>query len=74
MGMIEHRVNSEGNIEFRRQQSVLKTGAPRDAAEKGAIQIFNGAAERIARAAALGLEHRQLYAAIDALPPTGDAA
>jgi PAS domain S-box-containing protein len=55
----ERSANAEGNVEFRRQQNLMKTGALQDAIfnsayfssiatdEKGVIQIFNVGAERM---------------------------
>ncbi|NHZ79935.1 PAS domain S-box protein [Massilia sp. CCM 8695] len=70
IGTIEHKLITEGNIEFRRQESLLKTGALQNAIfnsayfssiatdEKGVIQIFNVGAERMLGYAALDVVNR----------------
>jgi PAS domain S-box-containing protein len=70
IGSPEHKIVSDGNIEFRRQESLLKTGALQDAIfnsayfsciatdEKGVIQIFNVGAERMLGYSALDVVNK----------------
>ncbi|MDQ1920216.1 hybrid sensor histidine kinase/response regulator [Massilia pseudoviolaceinigra] len=70
IGTIEHKLITDGNIEFKRQESLLKTGALQDAIfnsayfssiatdEKGVIQIFNVGAERMLGYTALDVVNR----------------
>ncbi|NHZ35518.1 PAS domain S-box protein [Massilia rubra] len=70
MGAAEHCSGPDGNTEFRRQESLLKTGALQDAIfnsayfssiatdEKGVIQIFNVGAERMLGYTALDVVNR----------------
>ncbi|MCY0912697.1 response regulator [Massilia antarctica] len=70
IGTVEHKLITEGNIEVRRQESLLKTGALQHAIfnsayfssiatdEKGVIQIFNVGAERMLGYTALDVVNR----------------
>ncbi|WP_426210056.1 PAS domain S-box protein [Massilia sp. TWP1-3-3] len=70
IGATEHKLVADGNIEVRRQESLLKTGALQDAIfysayfsciatdEKGVIQLFNVGAERMLGYSALDVVNR----------------